>query len=169
MSDRVRSDSKVYRIRRSRSCRRRGRTGCGFHIESSTRRTNMNDIGLAFGEAFGLIGHLDTQLVDIVVLSLEVSFAAVVIAAVIGLPLGAVLAVKRFTGRHAIVVFLNALMGLPPVVVGLLVYLLLSRAGPLGALGLLFTPQAMGIAQTVLIVPIVAALTRQVIEDGWHE
>ena len=129
----------------------------------------MNDIGLAFGEAFGLIGHLDTQLVDIVVLSLEVSFAAVVIAAIIGLPLGAVLAVKRFTGRHAIVVFLNALMGLPPVVVGLLVYLLLSRAGPLGALGLLFTPGAMVVAQAILVTPIIAALSRQTLEDQWVE
>ncbi len=129
----------------------------------------MNDVGQAFAEAFGLMGRLDAQLVEIVVLSVQVSLTAVVIAAIAGLPLGAALAVRRFSGRHAIIVFLNALMGLPPVVVGLLVYLLLSRAGPLGELGILFTPTAMVIAQAVLVTPIIAALSRQTLEDVWSE
>jgi tungstate transport system permease protein len=98
-----------------------------------------------------------------------VSLTAVVLASAAGLPLGAAVAVGRFPGRHAVIVLLNALMGLPPVVVGLVVYLLLSRAGPLGELGLLFTPGAMVIAQTVLITPIIAALARQAIEDAWRE
>jgi tungstate transport system permease protein len=93
----------------------------------------------------------------------------VTFATILGLPLGAAVAVGRFAGRHAIIVLLNALMGLPPVVVGLAVYLLLSRAGPLGSLGLLFTPSAMVIAQTVLILPIIAALSRQAVEDAWRE
>lgn len=129
----------------------------------------MNGLGAAFPEAWNLISRLDPSLVEIVVLSLQVSLTAVVIAALIGLPLGAVCAVERFRGRQALIVFLNALMGLPPVVVGLLVYLLLSRAGPLGALGILFTPSAMVIAQAVLVTPIIAALSRQTLEDAWHE
>jgi tungstate transport system permease protein len=112
---------------------------------------------------------LDLRLWEIVVLSLQVSLSAVVLATALGLPLGAAVAVGRFPGRHTLIVLLNALMGLPPVVVGLVVYLLLSRAGPLGDLGLLFTPAAMVIAQTVLITPIIAALTRQAIEDAWRE
>jgi tungstate transport system permease protein len=111
----------------------------------------------------------DPRLWHIVALSLAVSLSAVVIATALGLPLGAALAVTRFTGRRAIIVVLNALMGLPPVVVGLAVYLLLSRAGPLGSLGLLFTPSAMVIAQTILILPIIAALSRQAVEDAWAE
>ena len=111
----------------------------------------------------------EARLWQIVGLSLEVSLSAVGLAALAGLPLGAALAVARFPGRHAVVVLLNALMGLPPVVVGLAIYLLLSRAGPLGALGLLFTPGAMVIAQTVLILPIIAALSRQAVEDAWRE
>lgn len=129
----------------------------------------MNDLTRAFGEAFELIGRLDAKLVEIVALSLEVSLAAVVIAAVVGLPLGAALAVERFRGRQAVIVLLNALMGLPPVVVGLIVYLLLSRAGPLGEFGILFTPAAMILAQAVLVTPIIAALSRQTIEDAWRE
>jgi tungstate transport system permease protein len=129
----------------------------------------MNDVGRAFAEAFGMIGRLDSQLVDIVLLSVQVSLSAVAIAALVGLPLGATLAVERFPGRHALIVFLNALMGLPPVVVGLLVYLLLSRAGPLGNLGILFTPSAMIVAQAVLVTPIIAALSRQTLEDMWLE
>lgn len=129
----------------------------------------MNDLAQAFDAAFALIGRLDAQLIDIVVLSLKVSLSAVAIAALLGLPLGAILAVARFRGRQAIIVLLNALMGLPPVVVGLVVYLLLSRAGPLGPLGILFTPTAMVIAQVILITPIIAALSRQSIEDAWHE
>jgi tungstate transport system permease protein len=111
----------------------------------------------------------DLRLWEIVGLSLAVSLSAVVLATALGLPLGAAVAVGRFPGRHAAVVLLNALMGLPPVVVGLVVYLLLSRAGPLGELGLLFTPGAMVIAQTVLIAPIIAALSRQAVEDAWRE
>jgi tungstate transport system permease protein len=111
----------------------------------------------------------DVRLWEIVVLSLQVSLAAVLLATVAGLPLGAAVAIGRFPGRGAVVVLLNALMGLPPVVVGLAVYLLLSRAGPLGELGLLFTPGAMIVAQTVLITPIIAALARQAIEDAWRE
>src|SRR5688572_20587531 len=106
---------------------------------------------------------------SIVSLSLAVSLSAVLIASVIGLPLGAAIAVGRFPGRRTLIVLLNALMGLPPVVVGLLVYLLLSRAGPLGSLGLLFTPPAMVIAQTLLVLPIIAALCRQAVEDAWVE
>lgn len=112
---------------------------------------------------------LDAEMWRIVALSLQVSLSAVGIAMAVGLPLGAALAVGRFPGRGAVVVTLNAMMGLPPVVVGLLVYLLLSRAGPLGDLGLLFTPGAMVIAQTVLILPIAAALCRQAVEDAWRE
>ncbi len=119
--------------------------------------------------AAGLVVHLDAHLVDIVLLSLRVSLTATLIAAAIGLPLGAAIAVGRFAGRPALVVMLNAMMGLPPVVVGLVVYLLLSRAGPLGAFGLLFTPGAMVIAQAILITPIIAALTRQIVADAWAE
>jgi tungstate transport system permease protein len=116
-----------------------------------------------------LVATLDLRLWEIVGLSLAVSVAAVALATAIGLPLGAALAVGRFPGRQPAIVVLNALMGLPPVVVGLFIYLLLSRAGPLGPLGLLFTPQAMVIAQTVLVLPIIAALARQSVEDAWRE
>jgi tungstate transport system permease protein len=116
-----------------------------------------------------MILGFDSKLIEIVLLSVRVSLVAVVIASIIGLPLGAAMAVGRFPGRQALIVVLNALMGLPPVVVGLVVYLLLSRAGPLGQYGILFTPSAMVVAQTILIVPIVAALSRQVIEDAWQE
>lgn len=129
----------------------------------------MNELGVALGEAGRLIVGLDPTLAHIVMLSLRVSLTAVVFSSMIGLPLGAAIAVGRFPGRQALIIALNALMGLPPVVVGLLVYLMLSRAGPLGQLGILFTPAAMVIAQTILIVPIVAALSRQVIEDAWQE
>jgi len=129
----------------------------------------MNGLGAAAAQAIHLIGSGDANLIGIVLLSLKVSLTAVVIACLVGLPLGATIAVGRFPGRHALIVVLNALMGLPPVVVGLAVYLLLSRAGPLGAMGLLFTPTAMVIAQALLITPIVAALSRQVIEDAWGE
>jgi tungstate transport system permease protein len=115
--------------------------------------------------AFELLLTGDPALLAIVQLSLVVSLSAVLFAALIGVPFGAALALTRFAGREVIVVVLNALMGLPPVVVGLAVYLLLSRSGPLGAWGLLFTPQAMIIAQTILVAPIIAALTRQTIED----
>ncbi len=111
----------------------------------------------------------DPALLAIVRLSLIVSLTAVLFGALIGVPFGACVALTRFPGREAVIVILNALMGLPPVVVGLVVYLLLSRSGPLGSWGILFTPQAMIVAQTVLVVPIIAALTRQTIEDLWTE
>ena len=123
----------------------------------------------AIAEGVRRVFQLDAELWRIVLLSLEVSLSAVLLATLLGLPLGALVAVKRFPGRQAVIVVLNSLMGLPPVVVGLLVYLLLSRAGPLGALGLLFTPTAMVIAQTLLILPIIAALARQALEDAWRE
>ena len=123
----------------------------------------------ALTAALALLVGLDAKLIEIVVLSLRVSLSAVAIAALLGLPLGAAIAAGRFPGRQTVIVVLNALMGLPPVVVGLLVYLLLSRAGPLGALGILFTPSAMVVAQAILILPIIAALSRQAIEDAWRE
>jgi tungstate transport system permease protein len=125
----------------------------------------VQDFTAAFGLAFGLIAARDPALAEIVLLSLRVTLSAVAIACALGLPLGAGLGVLRFPGRGAIILLLNASMGLPPVVIGLLIYLLLSGAGPLGVLGLLYTPTAMIIAQTVLVLPIVAALTRQTIED----
>jgi tungstate transport system permease protein len=123
----------------------------------------------AFAEAFRLVATLDPVLIEIVGLSLRVTLSAVVVAALIGLPLGAALALARFPGRGAAIVTVNALMGLPPVVAGLAIFLLLSRSGPLGSLGLLFTPAAMIVAQTILILPIVVALTRQTVEDLWGE
>lgn len=125
----------------------------------------MQDFGAAFGEAFGLLVRLDPALMEIIGLSLRVSLTAVLISGLVGLPLGAVLGVSRFRGRSVVLVLLNTLMGLPPVVVGLLVYLTLSNAGPLGPLALLYTPTAMIIAQSILVIPIVAALARQTIED----
>ncbi len=129
----------------------------------------METFSQALAAAFGLLLGLDPDLIGIVRLSLQVSLAAVFLAALAGLPIGAAVAIYRFPGRRAAVVLLNALMGLPPVVVGLVVYLVLSRAGPLGALGLLFTPKAMVIAQFVLVTPLVAALARQAMEDLWAE
>jgi tungstate transport system permease protein len=125
----------------------------------------LQDFAAAFGFAFDLILSGDHDLAEIILLSLRVSLTAVGVACLIGLPVGAALAVHRFPGRGALIVFMNAMMGLPPVVVGLLIYLLLSNAGPLGVLGLLYTPTAMIIAQTVLVTPIVAALACQVIAD----
>ena len=126
----------------------------------------MNPVSESLILAAGLVTHFDPQLVDIVMLSLRVSLTATFFAACLGLPLGAAIAVGSFPGRPALIVVLNAMMGLPPVVVGLVVYLLLSRAGPLGAFGLLFTPGAMVVAQTILITPIIAALTRQIVADA---
>ncbi len=123
----------------------------------------------AFAHAFGLIVAGDAELVGIVLLSLRVSLSAVLVAGLLALPVGAAIALFRFPGRSVLVVLLNALMGLPPVVAGLMIYLLLSRVGPLGSLGLLFTPTAMVIVQSLLIFPIVAALTRQTISDLWEE
>jgi tungstate transport system permease protein len=120
-------------------------------------------------KAFTLVATFDPNLGEIVFLSLRVSLSAVFCATLIGLPLGAAVALYRFPGRTSLIVLLNAFMGLPPVVVGLIVYLMLSRAGPFGVFGLLFSPTAMIIAQTILIIPIIAALTRQVVEDLWDE
>ena len=119
--------------------------------------------------ALQLLLTADPTLLAIVRLSLLVSFAAVILGGLIGVPLGAGVALTRFAGREAVIVVLNALMGLPPVVVGLAVYLLLSRSGPLGSFGILFTPAAMIAAQTILVAPIIAALARQTIEDLWAE
>jgi tungstate transport system permease protein len=129
----------------------------------------MNEFAEALGHAGRLLAAFDPGLWEIVFLSLEVSCLAVVLAALCGFPLGAALSLYAFPGRRVVVILANALMGLPPVVVGLTVYLLLSRSGPLGDLGLLFTPVAMVIAQWVLVTPIITALTRQVIEDLWEE
>ena len=127
------------------------------------------DASSPFGAALDLIIGLDPQFLQIVGLSLRVTLMAVLLAAIIGLPLGALLGLTRFPGRSAVIVVVNALMGLPPVVAGLVIFLLLSRSGPLGGMGWLFTPTAMIIAQTVLVLPIVIALTRQVVEDLWAE
>ncbi|MFC7476089.1 ABC transporter permease [Dankookia sp. GCM10030260] len=129
----------------------------------------MTDLGAALATALHLVATGDPTVLRIVGLSLRISLAATLCAALVGLPLGALLAVARFPGRRAIIVGLNALMGLPPVVAGLLIYLALSRSGPLGGLGLLFTPWAMVIAQTLLIAPILAALSRQAMETLWED
>ncbi|MEQ1717903.1 MAG: ABC transporter permease [Hyphomicrobium sp.] len=125
----------------------------------------MSDLSEALATAGRLIASGDAQLFEIIALSLHVSLSAVAIAAVIGLPLGALLAVARFPGRRAIILLLNTAMGLPPVVVGLLVYLSLSNSGPLGGFQLLYTPAAMIAAQSILVTPIIASLTRQTIKD----
>jgi tungstate transport system permease protein len=125
----------------------------------------MGEFYAALLTAIELIVNLDADLAEIVLLSLQVSLTAVGFAALIGLPMGAAIALQRFPGRGLVVAMLNAFMGLPPVVVGLVVYLLLSRSGPLGPMGLLFTPAAMIIAQCLLVMPIIAALTRQTIAD----
>jgi tungstate transport system permease protein len=129
----------------------------------------MSDIWASLGLAARLITGGDPGLWSIVGLSLEVSLAASLIACALGLPLGALVAVRPFLGRRAVIVALNSLLGLPSVVVGLIVYLLLSRAGPLGPMGILFTPAAIVIAQALLVLPIVAAMSRQFVEDAWGE
>jgi tungstate transport system permease protein len=131
--------------------------------------TSIGEDAMPETSALELVLSADPALMAIVRLSLVVSLTAAACAALIGVPFGALLALTRFPGRQAVIVVLNALMGLPPVVVGLAIYLLLSRSGPLGSFGLLFTPQAMIIAQTVLVTPIIAALARQSIEDLWVE
>ena len=125
----------------------------------------MQNYAESFSIAAGLVFGLDADLIEIVALSLQVSLTAIAVSCLIVLPLGALVAIARFPGRGAFLVVLNAMMGLPPVVVGLIVYLQLSRSGPLGFLGLLYSPTAMIIAQTILITPIIAALSRQVLED----
>lgn len=127
----------------------------------------MADILAALSQAFWLLVTLDADLMEIVLRSLKVTITAVVIASLIGLPVGAWLAIKRFRYRRYVIAFINALMGLPPVVVGLIVYILLSRAGPFGVLDLLFTPTAMVIAQIIIILPILISITHQSIRDLW--
>jgi tungstate transport system permease protein len=129
----------------------------------------MSDIWQGFTEAARLVIHLDPDLLEIAGLSLQVSLGATVIASLIGLPLGAWLAVNRFRARRVVIALLNALMGLPPVVVGLIVYVMLSRSGPFGVLGLLFTPTAMVIAQVIIITPIIASISHQAIRDLWAD
>jgi len=129
----------------------------------------MTEFGRALGLAFDLVTGLDPEFVGIVLLSLRVSLSAAVLAFLLGAPLGAGLAVARFRGKTGLLVLVNALLGLPPVVVGLLVYLLVSRSGPLGSLGLLFTPGAMVLAQTILAAPIVVALTHRFAGALWAE
>jgi tungstate transport system permease protein len=129
----------------------------------------VSDISHTLATALELARTGDAKLYGIIALSLRVSLSAMLFAAIIGMPLGAAVAIGRFPGRQVLIVVMNAFMGLPPVVVGLGVYLMLSRAGPLGSLGLLFTPAAMIIAQAILVTPIIAALTRQVVEDAWLE
>ncbi|QOZ08291.1 ABC transporter permease [Bradyrhizobium sp. CCBAU 51765] len=129
----------------------------------------MNDFARSIGSALTLIAEADAELLGIVALSVRVSLTASIVALLIGAPLGALLAITRFRGRQVIIVVTNALLGLPPVVVGLALYLLLSRSGPLGAAGLLFTPAAMVIAQTLLATPIVVALVHRPASLLWAE
>lgn len=129
----------------------------------------MTDLWDSLGMALQLVGEFDPDLVAIVGLSLKISLIAVGLAALLGLPAGAALALAQFPGRSMVIMILNALMGLPPVVIGLVVYILLSRAGPFGSLGLLFTPSAMILAQLILIAPIIAALTRHDMATLWGE
>jgi len=129
----------------------------------------MNTLSLALSEALAMVLRLDAQLLAIVSLSLKVSVSSVIVSSSIAMPVGAALAVASFPGKRAIEATLNALLGLPAVVVGLAVYLLFSRAGPLGAFGILFTPTAMVVAQAILVFPLIAALTRQHVADAWSE
>jgi len=129
----------------------------------------MSDVGLAFSQAAALIARGDASLFSIIALSLQVSLTAVAVACLLAFPVGAALAVTQFPGRQALIVVINALLGLPAVVAGLSIYRLLSRAGPLGAMGLLFTPTAMVIAQALLVFPLIAALSRQAVADAWRE
>jgi tungstate transport system permease protein len=129
----------------------------------------MNDIWSGLQAAFWLLITLDHDLIEITLRSLQVSLSALVIASAIALPLGTWLAIRRFRFRRAAIAALNALMGLPPVVVGLIVYLLLSRSGPFGVLGLLFTPTAMIIAQVIIITPLIASITHQAMRELWAE
>ncbi|UYP68690.1 ABC transporter permease [Thalassobacter stenotrophicus] len=129
----------------------------------------MADIWLGLSQAFWLVITFDAELMEITLRSLMVSLSALVIASAIALPLAALLAVRRFRWRRWVIAILNALMGLPPVVVGLIVYVILSRSGPLGVLGLLFTPTAMVIAQVIIIVPLIASVAHQALRDLWSE
>lgn len=127
----------------------------------------MSAFAATFSDALSLLAHFDHSVLEIVALSLQVSGAAVLLGTLIGLPLGACIAVGRFPGKTTLSVLINGMMGLPSVVVGVVVYLILSRSGPFGALGMLYSPAAMVVAQTLLVVPLMAAITRQVVEDVW--
>ncbi len=129
----------------------------------------MTDFTAAFHTAFAMVATLDPGLMEIVGLSLRVNFTAIGVAVCVGFPVGAAVAILRFPGRRVLSIVMNAMMGMPPVVIGLVVYLLLSRAGPFGVFGLLFTPTAMIVAQVLLVVPIVAALARRTVADLWAE
>ena len=129
----------------------------------------MDDFSRAVSLALHLLASFDAELYQVIGLSLRVSLSATLIAFLLGAPLGAALAISRFRARGAMVVTVNALLGLPPVVVGLALYLLLSRSGPFGSLGLLFTPGAMVAAQAILALPIVAALTHRAVEGYWRD
>ncbi|MCA0922481.1 ABC transporter permease [Pseudooceanicola nanhaiensis] len=129
----------------------------------------MVDLWSGLSQAFWLMVTFDPELVEIALRSLRVTLSALVVASLIAFPLAAMLAVRRFRWRRTIIALLNALMGLPPVVVGLIVYVLLSRSGPLGVLGLLFTPTAMIIAQTIIIVPLIASIAHQSLRELWAE
>ncbi|MEO0634026.1 MAG: ABC transporter permease, partial [Pseudomonadota bacterium] len=129
----------------------------------------MTDLWQGLVQAFWLVVTFDPELAEIALRSLRVTFTALAIACLIGFPLAAILAVRRFRFRRVVIAILNALMGLPPVVVGLVVYVLVSRSGPLGALGLLFTPKAMIIAQVIIIVPLIASIAHQSLRDIWAE
>jgi len=128
----------------------------------------MSAFATTFSDALLMLADFDHIVAEIVVLSLQVSGGAVVLGTLIGLPLGACIAVGRFPGKNALSVLINGMMGLPSVVVGVVVYLLLSRSGPFGGFGLLYTPLAMILAQTLLVVPLMAAIARQVVEDVWQ-
>ena len=129
----------------------------------------MNDIVEGLAAAFWMVVSLDPELIAISLRSLQVTLGALVLACVIALPLGTFLAIRRFRYRRLTISVLNALMGLPPVVVGLIVYILLSRSGPFGVLGLLFTPTAMVIAQVIIITPLIASITHQAMRELWAE
>ncbi|MDJ0638759.1 MAG: ABC transporter permease [Paracoccaceae bacterium] len=129
----------------------------------------MIDLWEGLRQAFWLVATADPELAEIALRSLRITLSALVLACLIALPLAALLAVKRFRLRRTVIAILNALMGLPPVVVGLVVYVILSRSGPLGALGLLFTPTAMIIAQMIVIVPLIASIAHQSLRELWHE
>ncbi len=129
----------------------------------------MSDLLSGMSQAFWMLLTLDADLVEITLRSLRVTLTALVIASAIALPLGALLAVRRFRARRFTIAMLNALMGLPPVVVGLVVYVFLSRSGPLGVMGLLFTPTAMVIAQVIIIVPLIASIAHQALRELWSD
>lgn len=143
--------------------------GTTLQIFEASGISRVDTFSSSFSTALSLLAHADPHLFGIVSLSLRVSFVAVLLGALFALPAGAVLGVARFPGSRSLTVLINGFMGLPAVVVGLVVYLLLSRAGPLGSFGLLFTPTAMSIAQAVLVFPLIAAITRQIVEDAWSE